>query len=246
MTRYAYDLDPPADVTLGLIVLQPDETIEQEFRRMFGADTRLFISRVPSGAEVTRDTLQGMAAALPAAASLFPPAVRFDVVGYGCTSGTAQIGAGQIAGLIGGAVRTGASTEPVSALLAACGALKASRIGLLSPYVDQVSDQLRRVLQDAGVQTPLFGSFDEAVEAHVARISPGSLVRAAVDLSQQGQVDALFLSCTNLRTLDVIETIEAATGLPVLTSNLVLGWHMARLAGIAARGPGRLFGMAGG
>lgn len=49
--------------TLGLIVLQSDETIEQEFRRIFRAgDVALYVSRVPSGAKVTTDTLGAMKA----------------------------------------------------------------------------------------------------------------------------------------------------------------------------------------
>ncbi len=56
-------------------------------------------------------------------------------------------------------------------------------------------------------------------------------------------MDALFLSCTNLRTLPVIAALEETIGLPVLASNTVLAWHMARLAGARAQGPGRLLQM---
>jgi maleate isomerase len=41
-------------------------------------------------------------------------------------------------------------------------------------------------------------------------------------------------------TLDLIEEIETETGLPVMSSNTVLAWHLARLAGLAPAGPGRL------
>jgi len=51
-------------------------------------------------------------------------------------------------------------------------------------------------------------------------------------LVDQVEVDAIFLSCTNLRTLDVIAPIEERIGKPVLSSNLVLSWHMCRLAQI--------------
>ena len=55
--------------------------------------------------------------------------------------------------------------------------------------------------------------------------------------------DGLFLSCTNLRTLDVIEEMEARLGMPVLSSNQVLAWHLFRLAGSGAGdfAPGRLW-----
>jgi len=42
---------------IGLIVLQADETIELEFRHLIPAEVEIFVSRVPSGEEVTPDTL---------------------------------------------------------------------------------------------------------------------------------------------------------------------------------------------
>ena len=89
------------------------------------------------------------------------------------------------------------------------------------------------------------GSFDMAEEALVARITRASLEEAARTLVAGAEVDGLFLSCTNLDTLDVIAPLEAALGLPVLSSNQVLAWHMARLAGLnGGWGPGRLGGSA--
>lgn len=217
---------------IGLITLQADETIEQDMRRIFDWNTLIYVTRVPSALQVSRDTLQEMAATLPAAASLFPAGAKFAAVGYGCTSGTAQIGADKIAGLVRQAVDTPHVTEPLSALIAACRTLGVARLGLLSPYVASVSDRLVAALAESAISCPVFGSFDEAEEAVVSHIAPASTYAAAVDLAATGGIDALFLSCTNLRTLDIIAKLEAETGLPVLSSNQVLGWDLACRAGI--------------
>jgi len=37
------------------------------------------------------------------------------------------------------------------------------------------------------------------------------------------------MSCTNLRTLGVIDEVSQALGKPVLSSNQALAWHMAQL-----------------
>lgn len=221
----------PVVPAMGLIVLQSDETIEQDFRRIFGAGPLIYVTRVPTATQVTRDTLQQMAETLPAAASLFAQPTQFSVVGYGCTSGTAQIGADNIARLVREGCTTPEVTQPVSGLLAACGALNIKRLGFLSPYVEDVSAHLVNVLEANGVACPVFGSFDEACETVVAHISVQSTYDAAVALAAKGGIDALFLSCTNLRTLDIIEKLEAETGLPVLSSNQVLAWHMAQISG---------------
>lgn len=222
---------------LGLIALQADRTMEDDFRRLMPRDVSLLVSRVPSGTEVTADSLAQMEGALTGAAALFPRGHKFDVVGYGCTSGTAQIGAR----VIGERVRAGCDTaqvsEPVSALIAACAAFDLQRIAIVSPYVAAVSDRLRHVLRAAGIDTPRFTSFDEASEAAVTQIDGASVMAAARAVMDGADVQGLFLSCTNLNTLDVIAPLQAELGLPVLSSNLVLAWHMMTLAGVDVRAP---------
>lgn len=240
---YPYRLTEPAGPTLGLVVLQADEVIEGDLRRLLPPGATLHVTRVPSAPEVTTGSLATMEAALPAAAALLPPAVGFDAVGYGCTSGTAVIGVERVASLVGGACRTAAVTEPVSALLAATSRLGIRRVAFLSPYVAEVSELLRGLLAAAGLDTPVFGSFDEAEEARVARIDPISIREAAIDIATSAEVDAVFLSCTNLRALDVLTEIERETGKPALSSNQVLAWHLCLLAGAGGRALpyGRLF-----
>ena len=93
-----------------------------------------------------------MADHLSASARLLPPGLR--AVGYGCTSGTAQIGAARVAQLIHAGGQGGAVTDPATALIAACRHLGLRRLTLLSPYVASVSDRLRQVLAQAGIETP--------------------------------------------------------------------------------------------
>ncbi|MCY4335307.1 MAG: Asp/Glu racemase [Litoreibacter sp.] len=232
MTAFPYSEATQNWPRLGLIVLQSDETIEQDFRAMFPRDTALFTTRIESGLEVSADSLAAMEARLTDAATLFPRGMGFDVIGYGCTSGTAQIGASRIAELVRAGAPASQVTEPVSALISACDALGVKRLAILSPYVEEVSERLRAVLAHAGVETPVFGSFAEPEEAKVARIDTASIVKTGVALVASGEVDALFLSCTNLRSLPAIPLLEEETGLPVLSSNQVLAWEMARLAGL--------------
>jgi maleate isomerase len=240
MPPYKYTLEGPIGTraALGLVVLQSDETIEHDFRRLFPSDAvSLYVTRVQSGLDVTPDTLATMSAALPAAAALLPPALTYDVVGYGCTSGTAVIGPQKIAEQVKAGCNAVQVTEPLSALVAICQDRGISRIAFLSPYIESVSLTLREALNAQGIETPVFGSFDEGEETKVAKISQESLYDAAMELGASGDVEAVFMSCTNLRTLDVIPKIEAALGKPVFSSNQVLAWHMAKLAEITLTKP---------
>ncbi|MFT7389969.1 MAG: maleate isomerase [Paracoccaceae bacterium] len=243
MAALPYALTGPigSRASLGLIVLQADEVLEQDFRRLFPAgDVAIHTTRIPSGADLTPETLAAMEAELPRAASLLPPSVRFDAIGYACTSGATVIGAAKVAALVG-AVTPGPVTDPLSATIAACARLGITRIGLISPYVEDVSAALRAALQDAGIAIAAFASFEERVEARVARIDPASIHAATLSIGAEPGVEAVFLSCTNLRTLDILEGAERALGKPVLSSNQALAWRMAEMAGIAPPAPvGRL------
>ncbi|WP_422071995.1 maleate cis-trans isomerase family protein [Tranquillimonas rosea] len=242
LRRFPHEVDPHQLAQIGLVVLQADETIERDFRQVIPPAIEVLVTRIASGADLSPESLSAMEAHLGAAAGLLPQRGRFAAVAYACTSGTAQIGIDRTGALLRGAVATRAVTDPVTALVAACRALGVRRLGLLSPYVPEVSDRLRRVLADAGLETPVFGSFEVADESRVVRIDATSILSAARALAGEGGIDALFLSCTNLRTLGLIGTLESQTHLPVLSSNQVLAWHMARLAGVAVTPalPGRL------
>jgi maleate isomerase len=210
-----------------------------QLHRLLG-DAPLYVTRVPSAPEVTSETLQQMANEISGAAALLPQAAEFSAIGYGCTSGTAQIGPDQIDALVKAGAPTAAVTEPVSALIAACKHLGIKRLAFLSPYIAEVSGRLREVLDGEGVATPVFGSFSEGIEEKVVRIDGPSIINAALDMCKDADVDGLFLSCTNLRTLNVIAPLEAALDIPVLSSNLVLGWHLCQRGNVPFNGLGKL------
>lgn len=230
MTLFPFETEASPLPNIGLVVLQTDETIEQDFRHFFPRDrANLCVSRIPSGAEVTKDTLGDMAKTLPQAASLFPR-LPFAAIGYGCTSGASVIGSDPISTMIKAETDTKAVTDPVQALLHACATRKIKRLAFLSPYIESVSQTLRDVLRANGIETPIFGSFDEADDATVARIDAASIRNAAITLAKGKDVDAIFMSCTNLKTLPLIAPLVAELRMPVLSSNLVLAEHLAELA----------------
>ncbi len=229
---------------LGIIVLQNDETLEAEFCTIFNhPGVALYHSRIPSSAEVSRSTLLQMEHALPKAAGLLPNARPLDVIGYGCTSGATVIGADKVATLIQTKHPNTKVTDPITAVLAACRHLGVSKIGLVTPYIATVSQAMRNLLEDHQCTISGFGSFEQAEESVVARISNRSLFNAICKVGKSDDVEIVFTSCTNLRSFRIIEMAEAAIGKPVISSNQALAWHMIKLAGLSDKmtGPGRLF-----
>jgi maleate isomerase len=245
MSGFSYRLTAEGDgpPRIGVVVLEVDETIEQDLRRLFAPDAaQIHVTRIPSGAELTPETIARMADDLEGAVRLLPD-VLFDVIAYACTSGTTLIGAGRVAEKVRAGRQTAHVTDPLTAVLSAFDHLDARSVGIVSPYIPSVTAPIRAAFMEAGLKVPISISFGEKVEAKVARIDPGCILAAGLDAARRAEIDCLFLSCTNLRTLAIIEALEAETGLPVLSSNQVLAWHAAGLTGVSLspNAPGRLF-----
>ena len=78
-------------------------------------------------------------------------------------------------------------------------------------------------------------------------VSPEAIVEAGVQ-AMAVDADALFISCTALRSSLAVDALEVALGRPVVTSNQAIVWHALQLSGVAAgkQAPGRLFDHASG
>ncbi|MBQ4825897.1 aspartate/glutamate racemase family protein [Leisingera sp. HS039] len=244
--KLPYDTDAGIGTraTLGVIVLETDETLEPEFSRMMARDgVALYHSRIPMVPEVRPETLVQMQADLPASARLFPSSLDFDVIGYGCTSASTVIGSAKVSEVVQTVLPKAKVTDPLAAIIAAGKALGVSRLGFVTPYLPEVSAQMRANLEKAGFAIAGFGSFEEMDDRVVARITEAAIADAAQQVAQAGDCDAIVISCTNLRCLQIIPEIEAQTGVPVISSNQALAWHMLRLAGVTEPQPqfGRLF-----
>ncbi len=220
--------------TLGLIALQSDESVEPELQSVFGQDgVALYTTRIESDAEVTPETLKTMEIKLPNSVGLLPPSLDFDVISYACTSGATIIGPDRISELIFSASNAKHATNPLTALIDTCQSEGVKSLGFISPYIDSVSLPMRNYLEDkAGIQITDFATFNESTEAKVARIDPKSIYEAAINIGNSCDCDAIFLSCTNLRTFSILDKASKALNKPVWSSNSVLARHMSKLAGL--------------
>jgi len=218
---------------LGVIVLETDETLEHEFSRIMDhAGVALYHSRIAMEQDVRPETLARMEQDLPASARLLPPSLSFDAIGFGCTSASTVIGSENVARAIQTVCPDAKVTNPLAALIAAGQHLNARRLGFVTPYIPEVSAGMRSRLEDAGFEIAGFGSFEEGNDRVVARITQASILDAIETVAAQAPCDAVVVSCTNMRCLDIIAEAEDKVGVPVLSSNQALAWHMLHLAGV--------------
>ena len=230
---------------LGLIVLATDFTIEHEWRAILsGLDgVALYQSRLLNDTSITPETLRAMEPRIAKAAGLILPGSDVDVIAFGCTSAAMAIGEAGVFAKIHEARPGVVCTTPVTAAFAAFRALRARRIGVLTPYRADVNRIVADYIRARGFQVPVFGSFNEENDGLVSRISPPSIKAGIEAICKAAPVDAVFVSCTSVRLAEAAAAIERECGVPVTSSNHAMAWHSLRLAGIGDAMPrwGRLF-----
>ena len=227
---------------IGLVVLDVDSTLEQEFRAILPLDgVALYVSRIAMGNKVTKETLRAMEGDITASAAQIHPGRKLDVLAFACTSGAVAIGEERVFQRLREA-RPGIScTSPMTAGVAGLKRLGCESVALITPYTADITTMMGGFIEDHGIRVTAAATFDNTDDAEVARISQGS-IREAILSQGAGPGDAVFVSCSSLHVLPLIEDCEAELGKPVLASNQAMAWHSMRLAGIddALPGFGRL------
>lgn len=114
-------------------------------------------------------------------------------------------------------------------LVDACAALDVHTIAVATPYIESVTDKLRFFLNRSGVTVT--SSLGLGRAERIWQLTEDD-VRELVLAADHPDADAVFVSCTNLRTYSIIRQLEADLGKPVLTANQVSIWATMRAAGI--------------
>ncbi len=241
-----YDEGVGNTASIGVIALATDRIGVWDLERFLDpvAGLAVFSTRVPMAESATPETLAAMGGHLADAARLIVPGSRLDVVAFSCTSGTVAIGADKVRAAIEGARPGVAVTTPIEAAAAGLETLGARRIALVTPYLIRTAELVAGYFEAAGIDIGALATFDLGGDPDMNRVAPDAIAAAAADtVARAEKVDAVFVSCTGLRTSPVVGRMEQELGLPVVTSNQALAWRSLRLAGIQApvSGRGRLF-----
>jgi maleate isomerase len=224
---------PRTRYRIGLITLATDETTESDFQLMLPADVAFFTARLLNENPVTEETLRGHLPQIRTAAAQLLPGAPLDVVIYDCTSGTVANGYEAIAAEVHAVRGDVQVVTPITAALAGLEQLGAKRISVLTPYTPDVGDTVAGYLDDNGQTVVNVANFSIESDLEMARLSPASIRDAAIATCAQ-DADALFISCTAIRAVEVIEEIEQTLGKPVISSIQAEFWQSLRLAGYMA------------
>ncbi|SDG98376.1 Maleate cis-trans isomerase [Pseudonocardia oroxyli] len=227
--------------TAGIGVIVPfDFALDRELWRWVPEDAALHVTRTPFvPSPVTAEMARVISDPEPvqrATRDVLVP--EPGVVAYACTSGSFVDGAAGEIALTGVIADAGAplALTTSGALVEALKVLGASRVAVVTPYVDDLTDKLAAFLAAHGVET--VGSVGLGLLGQIWRVTYDEVVRA-VRAADRPEAEAVFISCTNLATYDVIAPLERLLGKPVITANQVTVWAALRAVGRRAVGPGQ-------
>lgn len=216
---------------VGLVVLATDHTSERDFRRMVEGDgIGVYVARVAYANPTTPENLRRMQPRLAEAAGLILPGEDLDAICYSCTSASVVMGDEEVERAISAGKPGVPVITPPVAVRRALGVLDARRISVLTPYTEETGRPMATYFRRHGFDVAGFTCLGLDDDREMARISPASLVDAAREATQD-DAEALFISCTALRSAEAVPEIERAIGRPVVTSNLATAWLALGLCG---------------
>jgi maleate isomerase len=124
------------------------------------------------------------------------------------------------------------------ALVDALHALGARRIGLVTPYLRELTQLVAAYIEDAGIEVGDAVGLEVSDNRAVAALDPNDLKKHWKSLDLR-DCDALVLSaCVQMRSLSAIEEVERDSGLPTLSAATATTWAILRSLGLDPAVPG--------
>lgn len=187
---------------------------------------------------VTLDGLQEMSDRVAACAAQFK-GFPFDIVAFACTTGSMVGGPGydkRLIAQIEEACGIPALTT-TTALLKAFDVLGLKTLSIVTPYSEPLNRMEVVFLESAGIKTSAIRGLGHTDVHAIPFVRPEEMREMARQQGVQG-ADALFISCTGIDVLSLIEPLEEELGVPVVTSNQATIWDALRRIGYRGALPG--------
>jgi len=215
---------------VALIALASDHGIRGELGLLFGRRAELHLARISAPDRYDMDSLTATTEGIGRAIKWMGTGAPVDVAAYGCTSATIVVGEDTVARSLNAALPGVPGTTPITAARAALARVGARRIALLTPYPAAIHSAVAAYMADHGFEIVAERGLGIGVDRDITD-HPAEDLRCAILGLERRKADAIFVSCTSVRIAAAIGELEAASGLPVVTSNQALAWHCLQLAG---------------
>ena len=209
---------------VGLIALASDFTIEKDFINVI-KDKKIdfFVNRIECYNPLTKENLIKMSDKVTEVTKDILPDQDLDCIVYGCTSGTIAAGHTSIEKKVKEAKPMADVSTPSTAALKALKKLNIKKISIFTPYSKKLNDDVIDYFESEGFEVTSNSYFDIQDDYDIGKVDQDYLYNVLSKIDLNG-ADALFVSCTALPVLEIIDKLEKKLNTVVLSSNQALIW----------------------
>ena len=209
---------------IGLITLASDFRIEKDFNNViYGRDIDLYVNRIECFNPLTKENLIKMSEKVTEVTKDILPDEKIDCVAYGCTSGTIAAGFDAIQKKIKDAKPEAIVTTPSTASIKALKKLNVNKVAIFTPYSKKLNDEVLDFFKKENFEIKANSYFNIESDIDIGKVDPNYLYEVLSKMDLNG-AEALFVSCTALPALSIIDTLEKKLKITVLSSNQTLIW----------------------
>lgn len=209
---------------IGLIALASDYMIEKDFIRIIkDKKVDFFVNRIECFNPLTKENLIKMSEKVTEVTKDILPNEKIDCVAYGCTSGTIAAGYEDIEKKIKNAKPEAIVTTPSTASIKALKKLNIKKIAIFTPYSKKLNDEVLDFFKNENFEIKANSYFNIKSDIDIGKVDPNYLYEVLSKMDLNG-AEALFISCTALPALSIIDKLEKKLNITVLSSNQTLIW----------------------
>ena len=209
---------------IGLIALASDYMIEKDFIRIIkDKKVDFFVNRIECFNPLTKENLIKMSEKVTEVTKDILPNEKIDCVAYGCTSGTIAAGYEAIQKKIKNAKPEAIVTTPSTASIKALKKLNIKKIAIFTPYSKKLNDEVLDFFKNENFEIKANSYFNIESDIDIGKVDPNYLYEVLSKMDLKG-AEALFVSCTALPALSIIDKLEKKLNITVLSSNQTLIW----------------------
>jgi len=216
---------------VGLLALSTDLTIESDFQSICQKlPLDLFVNRIHNENPLTKENLLKMHEQIESVTEKILPGQKINTVAYGCTSGTIAIGEDKVKEKVQLAKPDCYVTTPITSAIKAFKKMNLKKIALFTPYPESINKTILEYFNGKNINIVSFGTFNIDLDEDIASVDPKHLLETLIKLDIN-DADALFVSCTALPVLEILDQVEKKINKIVLSSNQTLIWDTLRSIG---------------
>ena len=228
---------------IGLITLGSDFRIEKDFNNViYGRDVDLYVNRIHCYNPLTNETLAKMADDITDVTKDILPDQKIDCVAYGCTSGTIAAGYDVIEKNVKLAKPEAKVTTPITSAIKALKAFNINKVSVFTPYTKSINDSVINYFNKENIAVNGLTYFDIESDLDIGKVDEEYLFEVLSKINLE-ESEALFVSCTALPVLSIIDKLEKKMNKVILSSNQTLIWESLNAIGYknSIEGFGKLF-----